>query len=396
MNVPLWVWIAFHGLIFLLLALDLGVLHRRAREVTMREALTWSAVLGRPGPGILHPGLALAGGRGGHGLDGRLVDREGAERRQHLRLRDGLRRVQGALVATASRAVLGDPGGPRHAGPVHRGRRHPSEGRSTWSCTGSARILIWSGIKMLLARNDEPSPGEKLAGATAPAPPSHDGGERRPGEFRGASRGALAVHSPARGPGGDRGHRPGVRHRLHSRGPRGVHGSVHRLHLERDGHSRVARAVLRARGSDGTLPLPERGVVPDPGLRWEARWSSSTWCTCPRGWHWAPSAPSWESPSGPRCWGHRGPRRPRRHRRTRWRPRSAHSGGNEAWSSSPVPAPADPVETPIRATAAAMKPWSSSPVPAPADPVETPISRTAAAMKRGPRRGPAPCFGGLA
>jgi tellurite resistance protein TerC len=40
----LWVWVAFHGLIFSLLALDLGVFHRHAREVTMREAAGWSAM----------------------------------------------------------------------------------------------------------------------------------------------------------------------------------------------------------------------------------------------------------------------------------------------------------------------------------------------------------------
>jgi len=40
----LWVWVAFHGLIFSLLAIDLGVFHRHAREVTMREAAAWSAV----------------------------------------------------------------------------------------------------------------------------------------------------------------------------------------------------------------------------------------------------------------------------------------------------------------------------------------------------------------
>ena len=40
----IWVWIAFVAVILLLLALDLGVLHRRARAVTVREAVGWSAV----------------------------------------------------------------------------------------------------------------------------------------------------------------------------------------------------------------------------------------------------------------------------------------------------------------------------------------------------------------
>lgn len=44
MTVPMWVWVAFHVFILFVLALDLGVFHRRAREVKMGEALAWSAV----------------------------------------------------------------------------------------------------------------------------------------------------------------------------------------------------------------------------------------------------------------------------------------------------------------------------------------------------------------
>lgn len=39
-----WFWISFIGLILLLLALDLGVFHRKVHVVSMREALTWSGV----------------------------------------------------------------------------------------------------------------------------------------------------------------------------------------------------------------------------------------------------------------------------------------------------------------------------------------------------------------
>src|SRR3954466_4045800 len=39
-----WYWIAFLALIVALLALDLGVLNRRAHAPTMREALGWSAM----------------------------------------------------------------------------------------------------------------------------------------------------------------------------------------------------------------------------------------------------------------------------------------------------------------------------------------------------------------
>ena len=40
----IWPWVGFLGLIFALLALDLGVFHSRARIVTMKESLAWSAV----------------------------------------------------------------------------------------------------------------------------------------------------------------------------------------------------------------------------------------------------------------------------------------------------------------------------------------------------------------
>ncbi|MFN3963521.1 MAG: TerC family protein [Fimbriimonadaceae bacterium] len=41
---PLWIWGSFFGLILGFLALDLGVFHRHAHEVKMKEALTWSAI----------------------------------------------------------------------------------------------------------------------------------------------------------------------------------------------------------------------------------------------------------------------------------------------------------------------------------------------------------------
>jgi len=40
----LWIWLGFLALVLLFLALDLGVFHRHAHVVRIREALTWSAV----------------------------------------------------------------------------------------------------------------------------------------------------------------------------------------------------------------------------------------------------------------------------------------------------------------------------------------------------------------
>ncbi|HMS53921.1 MAG TPA: TerC family protein [Fimbriimonadaceae bacterium] len=43
-NIPIWVWGAFMGFVLLMLALDLGVFHRHAHKVEMKEALTWSGI----------------------------------------------------------------------------------------------------------------------------------------------------------------------------------------------------------------------------------------------------------------------------------------------------------------------------------------------------------------
>lgn len=43
-NIPLWIWGAFGGFVLLMLALDLGVFHRKAHKVEMKEALVWSGI----------------------------------------------------------------------------------------------------------------------------------------------------------------------------------------------------------------------------------------------------------------------------------------------------------------------------------------------------------------
>lgn len=43
-SLKIWAYVAFVGLVILFLALDLGVFHREAHEVTMREATIWSVI----------------------------------------------------------------------------------------------------------------------------------------------------------------------------------------------------------------------------------------------------------------------------------------------------------------------------------------------------------------
>jgi len=44
MTAPAWLWIGFALFLLIMLALDLGVFHRRSHTVSMREALAWSGV----------------------------------------------------------------------------------------------------------------------------------------------------------------------------------------------------------------------------------------------------------------------------------------------------------------------------------------------------------------
>jgi tellurite resistance protein TerC len=44
MEITIWFWIGFNAFIILMLALDLGVFHRKAHEVGFKEAITWSAI----------------------------------------------------------------------------------------------------------------------------------------------------------------------------------------------------------------------------------------------------------------------------------------------------------------------------------------------------------------
>ena len=44
MELSLWAWIGFCSFLAGMLALDLGVFHRKAHVVTFREAMVWSLV----------------------------------------------------------------------------------------------------------------------------------------------------------------------------------------------------------------------------------------------------------------------------------------------------------------------------------------------------------------
>lgn len=43
-SAPIWLWVAFNTFVLLMLALDLGVFHRKSHAVSLKEALSWSCV----------------------------------------------------------------------------------------------------------------------------------------------------------------------------------------------------------------------------------------------------------------------------------------------------------------------------------------------------------------
>ena len=62
MTVPVWAWAAFLAFVMAMLALDVFVLHRKAHEVSLREAAVWSAVWIAIGLGFGGVVWAWAGG----------------------------------------------------------------------------------------------------------------------------------------------------------------------------------------------------------------------------------------------------------------------------------------------------------------------------------------------
>jgi len=123
MSVPAWAWAIFGGFVLAVLALDLCVLHRRARSVSLKEAAIWSAVWVGGRPGLRWPAVGLAGRRHRPGLPGRLPDREMPLARQRLRRRGHLLRVRDTAPLPAPRARGWRHRGADPARRVHPGRR---------------------------------------------------------------------------------------------------------------------------------------------------------------------------------------------------------------------------------------------------------------------------------
>jgi hypothetical protein len=133
-----WLWVAFIVFILFLLALDVGVFHRRAHTITLREALLMSGLW--VGVSLVFAvfvyfaferhwfGLDLAGSEPDGRtaailyLTGYAVEKSlGVD--NGLRHRDGLFVLRDSVPLSASGAVLGHRRRPRHARRDDRGRR---------------------------------------------------------------------------------------------------------------------------------------------------------------------------------------------------------------------------------------------------------------------------------
>jgi tellurite resistance protein TerC len=75
-TIPLWAWVAFLAFVVAMLVLDLFVLHRRAHEVSLREAAIWSTVWIIAGLGFSGLVWAWAGSGGAQAyLAGYLIEK---------------------------------------------------------------------------------------------------------------------------------------------------------------------------------------------------------------------------------------------------------------------------------------------------------------------------------
>lgn len=171
-----WLWLGFFALVLIMLALDLGVFHRKAHEISLREALGWTVLwvfLGLAFSGVVylmyehHWGGAGRFGHGAphlHGLDAMILYLTGYLLEESLSV-DNLFVI--SLLMTAMRV----PGKYQHrllfwgilGALVFRGTMITGGvwlvNRFTWTFYIFGGFLVISGIRMLFAADDdEPEP----------------------------------------------------------------------------------------------------------------------------------------------------------------------------------------------------------------------------------------------
>ena len=120
---PAWLWLAFLLFVGALVALDLGVFHRRAEVISLPQALAWTAfwvAVALSFNGLVYylyndntpawlgiSTVELSGARGGAAVPHRLRAGEVALRRQHLRHRHDLRLLPRARSRSSTACCSG-------------------------------------------------------------------------------------------------------------------------------------------------------------------------------------------------------------------------------------------------------------------------------------------------
>lgn len=158
----LWPWLFFHALIFTMLALDLGVFHRKSHTVSVKEAITWSAVWISLAL-LFNAGVYFLKGpeAGLHFLTGYLIEKSLSvdnifvfviifayfrvpAQYQHKVL------FWGILSALVMRAIL-----------IAAGAALMQSFHAIIYVFGA--FLVFTGIKMAIQRNEEPDPSQNIA-----------------------------------------------------------------------------------------------------------------------------------------------------------------------------------------------------------------------------------------
>ena len=260
-----WMWTGFLAFVLAMLALDLGVFHRQAHKVSVKEAAVWSVVwvaCALAFNALLWQGFGAQ--KGMEFLTGYLIEKAlsvdnifvfvlifGAfsvpEAYQHRVLFWG---ILGALVMRAIFVGLGA---------ALLAQFH-------WVLYLFGAFLLITGVKMLLLRDAEFDPRTQprlpLLPRLVPAVETYHGSRLHGG----AERQALC-HAPAAGAGGRGADGRGLRRGQRARHLRGDRGSLHRLHEQHLRHPGPAQPLLPAGGGRGAVPPAEGGPQPGAGLR---------------------------------------------------------------------------------------------------------------------------------
>jgi len=61
-TIETWHWVAFIGCVLFMLAVDLGLLHRKSREIHAREAAAWTFFVVFPLDGVCLCAVSMDGG----------------------------------------------------------------------------------------------------------------------------------------------------------------------------------------------------------------------------------------------------------------------------------------------------------------------------------------------